>query len=596
MHVDDTNVNHFHEKIVFTFFKTLREALNKIDPTLNQNTSNLIHQKIFSFIDLHLGQCILDRAMGAVFYEKTLNPTLKTKARIKWQKLRESLKKIAWLRAFVIACIRRQKKLTGENTNATRKSHQKFLYCFPLIREATDEQLMQLAQMISNLKSETFQNTERAIKLFNQIKNKKCTLLSAFFSTTQSPLFNALRKQGWKTTAIFHHELKQHTGYNAMTTHETPIDALHYTDAFGQMLFMCKSDNTPILINSETYYSAAWDAINALVLYLVTTVIIQTVRACRPKTHNNIHYLMYDAMKPLCFNCKNIKGELTKFYQAHLQSADKIILNSNGESFIQFLKNCYDIKNPILFFPRYSTTQKNPKERRSFGKNNDEFHMVCITTCLDQKKDGARDTAPEIIRTILQQGIHFHYYHSDPKENVKKFITSISPKYRHLFHEYPVNRNQTTLVNELHQYHIGINPSDYWAIMQGVCSFEDRQYADAQAIYIQSTFPTSAMVYAASGLPVTLPHMLFDCNTFLGETVIPTVLSEFGNLKNHLIEKDLKSLCEIADANKDIAEAMTHIHQIDTFMSSETCRSTTVTVNNPERTVQPPTPSVVDAT
>lgn len=567
----DVQNDAFHEKVVFTFLKKLQEALNEIDPTLSPSTLNQIHEKIFTFIDLHLSPSILlTQVMNSVFFDKPIKPNLITATYLKWQELRTVLKKITWLRAAVIAARSKMSKPITALSEINKPPSEKFLKFSEPFRTASDQQLKQLAQHIAQAKKETFLKAEKAIRVFNEMDGKKCALLSSVFGTTWSPLFSALRDLGWSTTAVFHGDVKKESGYGVMPTSEIPIDEFVFTDAFGQMLFMSSADNAPILINGEAYYSASWNALNALVLYLISSVIVQTVLECRPKTHNNIYFIMYDALKPLRINCREIKHDLSKFYKAHMGSADKIILNSNGKSFVQFLKNCYGIQNPVLFFPRYSVAQKKPKERLSFGENSDEFHMVCITTCLDQTQDGARDTAPHIIRTILHQGIHFHYYHNDPKENVRKFVASILPEYRHFFHEYPVDRDQVKLVDELHQYHIGINPSDYWAIMQGVCSFEDRQYADAQAIYVQSTFPTSAMVYAAAGLPVTLPHMLFDCNTFLHETTIPMVLSEFKNLKNHLIARDLKALCEIANKKREIACVKKHIHQVDTFLSTAT--------------------------
>jgi len=193
--------------------------------------------------------------------------------------------------------------------------------------------------------------------------------------------------------------------------------------------------------------------------------------------------------------------------------------------------------------------------------------MACITT-IDPLMDGARGIALELVKIIIQAGVHFHYYGNwCLSYGMKLFQESILPEYQSYFHLHAINRNQQELVDELHQYHIGINPSDYLPVMRGVCALQDRNYADSQTVYINSAFPSSLFVYAAAGLPIISLAVLSETNNFFQRTAIPMVFSEFKNIKNYLIKKNLGDLCRVADEFTELACADNYIEEFIQFIT-----------------------------
>lgn len=509
----------FYVASIQKFFTNLQEAFRHLDGSVNDSIQEAMGQKLFLLLDIHVGHYMFENI----------------------------LKKIA------------RRKKSGHFQKKTIAKQ-----CLPLIAQCDVDDFNIIAKEIVNIK---FQQLEAALldtRQFNEVKGKKCSLINALFTPTWAPTFKALREKEWKCAGIFRCDIKEAKAYSVMRSDQIPMNYLYFHDIFGTLIFLLKAENYPILLSGEAFHFSNWDAEHTIILYAIMSAFAKSITVCQETIRNHLFYLMYDGLKPVSNDAIHSDKLLSLFYKDYLQSANKIIYNSNRESFGEFVENAYGVNTERLHFFRYSERPKNPKPRLSFGHHQDDFHVVCITACIDSSLDGLRMGVADLVRAILHQGIHFHYYNGDPDKTITDFIKTIDPKFKDFFHSYPVIHDQETLVNELHQYHLGLNPSDHLLMSDAISRLSDRRYQDASRRFIQSTCPTSNLAYVAAGLPVI---STLDADNLLYDTMFSLTYSEFFNLKHFLIKMNLPECCKKAENIKENAWVETHIHKLIDFMN-----------------------------
>lgn len=527
------------QEIVFAFLKNIREELKLLDPTLSGACKRSIKTKLVQLFSDYGGVCPQD-----LFGSKSF------------------LERLFFLFVKVLMAVSKKAKKASKYIDMLLSS-----FVCDKIAYASDENLKSYAKNIVEALIRTLKKTLEDVDAYNACKSeKRCLLVSSLCPPTWVPQIRALQKAGWEVHALLQVDLKEISSYGACLTSETSFDSIYYGKLFEALVFMSYADESPLLFNAESFYGADFEAERAVVLYMITAAFTRTVKQKSP--HKNLVFLMYDGLKPVTKNLQQVNQELSKYYKRYFEHVDKIIFNSNGETFGEFVQNAYGVQKPSLHFVRYSQKASEDKPRKTFGAGGDEFHMVSITTCLHKHLDATRDLVPQLIKTVLSQGIHFHYYNSNDDGVTTMFEDSLSSKLKKYFHSYPIDRNQGTLVSEMQQYHVGINPFDYLTLSQGICGLNDRAYQDGMQCYMESTFPTSSLVYAAAGLPIILPRVTHDANKFFNKTIIPLVYSEFSNLKNHLIDIDLAKKCDIARDWRHHAYAETHISKLVEFLEA----------------------------
>jgi hypothetical protein len=387
--------------------------------------------------------------------------------------------------------------------------------------------------------------------------------VSHSFPTTWMPLVRALNARGNRTLWCGIDNPQQVMGYGALESRLVPTTEHAHMTFLGVIVFLCATRGSQILMSGECFYNANWNADDATVLYSLLSCVLTIMRRRRPVA-NNLNLLMYDGLKPINISGSARNAAITHYYKRLMNLGDRIIYNSNTELLGSFNRYVIPLPTPRLHFYRYSEAPIDPAPRIDLkgGKN---IHLACITVTLNEFAEPSRDQAAGYVRDIVRSGIHFHYYCVTEDPAVLKFKRDLGD-YAEFLHLHPIIKDQRRLVEELHQYHVGFNPSDHLPFAHGMVSLRDRFYQDAMAVFLQSTIGTSFLVYAAAGLPVLLPRCCVGAAQLLGDVAIPVSFAEMGNLRTVLEECDLERRIELAEANRGVAHIDTHIDRFIDFL------------------------------
>lgn len=571
---------HFTE-IVFCFLKNLRQATRQLDVdtnvTVKKKQSACLAEILFrtgripekAFFSALLSSQDVDKSLslGIILFA--------IRQRVVTQRVKDIIKKnIRFFKSLLGV-----KHLPFERWyHSVRGKNALFENFIGLFENINDEKLRVIARKIVESQFNEMSKAKKDAEDISSSSKRQCILISRFFRPTWSPTFDALKRKGWISHAILHHTMEESQTYGICAYSEIPADNIILTSMLKDLIFLTHIRKHPILLDSETYTEAAFEGLRVIMLFLISGVIAQTVRECRKPDSQNLFYLMYDAVKAVSKDAQDVRQELSKFYFFYMSKADKIIFNSNDKSFGEYIENSYGITCPKLHFPRYSDKLVAGKKRLSFGVKGDEFHVVCISACLNTWIFDRVDL-PWFVKALLEQEIHFHYYGDVKYDEIGRFLESLTPHSKKYLHLHPTNRDQTQLLKELHQYHIGFNPSDYLAFSDKHKDLQDRPYHEALCRYYESTYPTSALTYAAAGLPVLIPSGMYDLGKFLNGSCLSILLSEVNHMREFFKRVDLKAYCERADQLKERACINTHIDLLDNFIGE--------VYNNPSKVRKP---------
>ncbi len=552
------------QKLLEAFFNDLKSALEQLDAMVisNQVMNESLNNKLYEFLYRQLPG--IDDALVHSFPDHTLlvkqHITKIKRTRYYLKKLKVDLicKKIGIFKQAVRIykyLVRKKDVIMVKYKNFTlpfvslyfannkNKMEESPKTLIKIITEATTNQISTLSKVIIE------NNKEKIIKAFEDSERfnkdpakKKLLIITTAFPTTWSPLLKELKKEAWSPYTIVSDDVNNSDGYGCLNTKEINFSEVYIHNLLGTLIISTTIGNHPILLSGECYHGVSWHADRALLMFMTLSSVAKTIKLNSPSHFKNLFYIMYDGLKPLNYFCNEVRNDVSKYYVRFMKIADKIIFNSNGESFGKYIENAYEISTPRIHFPRYSVQCNKLHDKLSLGENFDEFHIATITASLDGRACHTRYNTPNMIRSMIEQGIHIHSYTGEEPFIINNFINSLKPEHRKYFHVHPVNRNQDELVSELHQYHAGINGADHFPFLEGITQLQDRKYADGVLMFMQATYPTSLLVYAAAGLPIILPNVLYECVKYFGKFAIPMCLSEYSNLKNYLIKSDLPSL------------------------------------------------------
>lgn len=553
----------FFSKTVFFLLKNFRASLERLEECVEPSTNQTITSTVFEIFRRHFDVSLLKAHSPTPPSAPSVSTIHAPKKRSVAKRAFQKLKSLQSARFFQNTL---SQKILGKMREGVKKKRETAVPAYiSFLKTATDEQLLLAAQSIALEKYDELKMFKERGESFDKKIGKRCALISSVFGTTWAPTMQTLKSKGWPFLLCLHGDIKETGSYGALTTKEIKLGEIEFSSLLSDIIFMTSVSKCPVLINGETYHGACWNAEDAVALYMIQSIVLKTAQEIRKVKSNNLIYLMYDGLKPVIYNCPEVKESLSAFYSDYLSHIDRIIFNSNDTSFGDFLENSYRNTTPRIHFMRYSSVEGKCKKRIDFGKKEDEFHMVCITTCLNTAMDGARLTAADLVRSFLNQGIHFHYYACEDQDTIDRFIETIPTQKKRFFHVHSINRNQKELVNELAQYHAGINPSDYLPFGQVHCYLKDRKYQDGMTKYLQSSHSTSSLVYAAAGLPVILPAGAYDSCQFL-PVAIPFVFSEHETMKERLVKMNLKKACQKAFEERESVSIEHHIHKLEKFL------------------------------
>jgi hypothetical protein len=327
-----------------------------------------------------------------------------------------------------------------------------------------------------------------------------------------------------------------HPGYGVMPTEKVDLENNYIVD-YDDMLYLLRNiRHGNLIFVSESFFHPDWDARLTVPSYAYSTAVMRF--SAVPVT-----VLLYDAIKPVARNFEY--EELSAFYyEQMLQAAGSVILSSNTKEMGDFLRHsCAPEKEFISFF-RYSCAPT-----RDIPKLNDGFHLVAISVYLGEFKEPSRDKMTEHIVSILRQGIHFHYYSSQP--GAHRFRESLDEETRRYLHIHPIILDQEELVEEMTQYHCGWITSDLSVFGDIIAKSSTQLYKDIFDIFPASTIPSSAMVYACAGLPVLTNRGLWGIrNIFPENCAVPLEMAETKRLADIIAEQDWPEIWKRSKENR----------------------------------------------
>lgn len=406
-------------------------------------------------------------------------------------------------------------------------------------------------------------------ELARQLDSDPCdvyVLVTHVFPTTWSPFVRALNEKGNHTVWCGIDDPRTSEGYGVLETPLVGTTMIAILTFVGVLGFLCSVRRAQILMSGECFYGSNWNAEATTVLYSLLSSVLATMRSLRP-ARQNLNLIMYDGLKPINAAQSQKNSAISYYYKRLMSLGDRIIYNSNTELLGTFNEYAIPLKKPRLHFYRYSDRPVHPKPRINWGHGAD-IHMACITVCLEEFGEPSRDQTSQYVRTIIMQRIHFHYYCMTKHPVIQKFKRSLG-EYERYLHLHPIIKDQARLVEDLHQYHVGFNPSDHVPFAHGIASLHDRFYQDAMSVFLQSTIGTSFLVYAAAGLPVILPRGCVGATSLLGDVAIPIVFSEMHNIRSILEECDLPRRMTIAESTCAQVHIDTHIERFLEFIKAD---------------------------
>jgi hypothetical protein len=467
----------------------------------------------------------------------------------------------------------KQRTFAGNHDNSRLEQLTKLYNGFDFIHsiiELSDKSIAKLCNKLIHTNqseiSEVFQNLK---DFFEGSEIHRCLVISSAIPPTWSPTFSELKQRGWKIAYVIPYSIENSESYGCLSTNEITSGKVYAHRILGAMIFAAKMQNQPVLLNGESYHFVDFFSDRCVRMNLVLSCMITAIKKNRDNASKNLILLMYDGLKPVSKLCSELNQELSKYYSKLLHLPDKIIFNSNAEPFGDYLENTYGMNVPRLHFLRYSANVKDLLPRFGFGQSGDEFHIVTITGTFAGHLCTSRFQTHNMVRHILEQGMHFHSYAGESQEVIDRFLETVKPEYRRFLHIHPTNRNQEELVRELHQYHVGFNGSDHMQFSEGIATLKDRKYADGIFMYMQTTYATSFLVYAAAGLPILIPRFCNIAVDNFEKFSIPISLSEFANIKAYLKKSNLQQLCQDYTELQPKGQVTEYIDKFEEFITPE---------------------------
>ncbi|WP_417552488.1 hypothetical protein [Marinomonas fungiae] len=382
--------------------------------------------------------------------------------------------------------------------------------------------------------------------------------LSSTYMTTMKPTFDSLRKKGRQVVWIG--STQSGIGYGILGRDSIEADGA-FSLLFPELLAVIKALShfkMTILFCHESYIHPQWDMKLAYLSYLSGFLI-----NCFFKSSNSFCQfiqLMYDPVKGAVSNMDYEEVALFS-YKKMMKEADKIIFSSSSTMMSDLIANQNDIeKKNILNFYRYTYSVSEKVERKKEG-----IHLASISTMFDDFFEPSRAPAEHVVKSILDQKIHLHYY-TKKSAYLDSFIDSLTTQQVQYFHIHDIILDPQKLVNELQQYHAGWAMGDVLAFYKIAASCRTREFQDLFQIFAPSTVATRSLVYAAAGLPVISHRSLIEYSHLFKESFHQMELSEVGYLGQAMREAEWSLLLEASKNKKNRYSIDNNIERLLSFI------------------------------
>lgn len=379
---------------------------------------------------------------------------------------------------------------------------------------------------------------------------------------TLSSTVRELGQRGYQTFWIGSDEIKEERqlGYSTPRAKDVAFTDYFVGSFLDMLTAFCEMEHGTVLYHFEAIYAPNWDFNRVAVCYAATLAFIRAVKECRlPDSSAKVALYMYDAIKP---GIKHYErgSSCGRLYKAMMREAEAIVFSSYMEPFGDFVENAVGKPLPRVHCHRYQVMPKHRRPRLA-----DAYHIAIISVLLEEFWEPSRMGLLEYIRDIIGQGIHIHYYASDPSHpKIREFKESLPVDRQHQLQVHKPIHDLDELASELSQYHAGWSLFNMQIFNDMTTYLTDQFTSDAMELFTPTTLPSVIWTAAAAGLPVICNRSMRGVVDMLPEGMsIPLQLSELGNLKNILDSLDWEKIDSTSLDGLDIAN---QIYKLSDFL------------------------------
>lgn len=353
------------------------------------------------------------------------------------------------------------------------------------------------------------QPIEDILEKIEKAKNPLIVLGGKYYNN-YTPTFKAFENEGHDIFIISRVPEVSHTSPNP-SYHLLPFENKYVLNINQILKFADRISKGKVLIHSEGFLNPQFEGFKTLCSYVYPLILLRKIKTKK-------YFFLYDLVKPFYKNYKYEK-EFVQIYKEMLSSSDGLILNSNTDEAVGFLKYSLGLKLPMMSYFRYNFEIQKKQEKLQEG-----FHIVMVGGFLDDVGDEMR-TVSQYAREILSQGLHLHYYAST--FGAKAFRDSISEEQRKYFHLEKTIMDQNELLYDISKYHAGWMVHNTQKISDMISQANDQFLKDVLYMFMVTTVPSAVLLFGSAGLPMFLNRSMHGLlEKYPKECFIPMELSE----------------------------------------------------------------------
>lgn len=397
----------------------------------------------------------------------------------------------------------------------------------------------------------------RAERLITEIEASENPLIVLGYKllATAEPTFVALERAGYDVFVISQTDKMENpkrTGYD-------PGCAIYrnaLVNPYEQIYILQNLKRGVFWMYYDFFFNTGWDAANSLTTYGNSAALMSLAK-------QPVVLGMYDIIKPICQNMDQAPASFG-LYKVMLDMADGVALTSKSDHIAEYLRNTLVKDRPVTSFYRYSFSPRKPLPKLS--KTDGERHLVGVTSFLGEVFEPNRIETKNSIRSILRQGIHFHYYSEHPK--VIAFYESLPEDERAYFHlEKPIWEQQE-LVHNMSRFDGGWLVGDEATIFARlITQIEDRHIRELYTLFVPNGVPTSSMTYGSAGLAVFISRQIKVMDeVYPPGCCVPLDMGEIDNLTNIFARLDWDTMHHTMHEQSDSFNIFKQIPRLVRFL------------------------------
>ncbi|MBU1169610.1 MAG: hypothetical protein KKD44_08615 [Proteobacteria bacterium] len=404
----------------------------------------------------------------------------------------------------------------------------------------------------------------RARKTFGHIKSiveqircspRALVVLGIVYYSNYTPIYTMLKRRGYDIFIIASQPEHIHPPYSHTNTSIddiAPFATRHYLEFYEMLYLLRHLDRGHLWVTAEAFCVFHGDVHQMIVRgYAFAAAVMSMARI--PTVLS-----LTDVIVP--FVKQATEDELVGVYTEVLRNASGVILSANTHEAGDFLKQSVSLDKPMTTFLRYNYKALELQEKKKDG-----FHLVMMWGFLE-KSSSIRQTIP-YVKSMLNQGIHIHYYSDDPE--TKAFYDSLDDDEQRYFHRHAFIKDQQKLMYEISSCHAGWLVHNTQVLVDNMSELNSPFLRDLFYMFHMTTVPSSALLFGSAGIPMFINRSMQGLlNEFPSEFFIPLELSEIKNLGGIIKGKNWDEIFKETYAARNIFTVEENIDRLIDFVDS----------------------------